>query len=208
MSLHHLALLIALFAPAAQPVHFQNERHAFIRGEKAVFRLATGKETGPVAFDTGGWMPARVKPVAGEARYMVDTRWLRAGDYDVRATLAKTGVVVFAIDPHAHLLLEQATGVPNHLEAHLRIRIAQWHNGRRPVRCIHLSFSLVLAARNASDFYPHMAFSTRRRGILREPATSVTADRSGRRSHRLLAATGGHRGAPHPACRRVAGAAC
>ena len=56
-----LIALLAVAASAAPPPRFLNERHAYVRGEKATLRLTVHPGTAPVAFDVSGWLPERVR---------------------------------------------------------------------------------------------------------------------------------------------------
>src|SRR5438094_947298 len=74
-----------VLAQNAEAPRFLNERHSYVRGEKAVLRLTVDAAATEVAFDASGSLAQRVKPDAREARYTVDTSLLRADNYEARA---------------------------------------------------------------------------------------------------------------------------
>jgi hypothetical protein len=86
-SLHAGTLALVLGScglAAAADARFADARHAFVRGESITLRLQTDLGD-DVAFDASGRLPRQVAVRDGEARYLLETAGLRAGDYEVRA---------------------------------------------------------------------------------------------------------------------------
>ncbi len=79
------------FLPAAFPeeAQFLNDRHVYIRGEKAAVRIQTGGEK--VRCDVSGWLPQTMRVESGKAEYAVDTALLHPGDYEIRAVALRSG---------------------------------------------------------------------------------------------------------------------
>jgi hypothetical protein len=86
--------VLAFSLPAAEAAQFLNERHAYLRGERAALRFQADADSDEVAFQVGSWLAERVKPDADEPRFVVDTSLLRAGDYMVRAQPFRAGKAV------------------------------------------------------------------------------------------------------------------
>jgi hypothetical protein len=80
-------MILPCTSRAEQKEGFVNERHAYVRGEEIVILFRTA--AGTVVFDISGWFPQTVDVQGGQASYVVDSRHLRAGEYEVRARTVK-----------------------------------------------------------------------------------------------------------------------
>jgi len=93
-----LPILIAVFSipSLAEPPHFVNTRHVYERGQACVLEFAAPGAS-HVVFVVSGFFERTVEVTDGRAVYEPDTRRLCAGDYTVRARVARDGADVETI---------------------------------------------------------------------------------------------------------------
>jgi hypothetical protein len=105
----------------ADTPHFTTTRHAYERGEEAVFTVRAPQATG-MMYDVSGWLKTEVGVEKYIASYVVDTDLLREGDYVVRARLLQDG------EPSGTLEFPITIG-PRHDKE--RIPVWRWGGGGR-----------------------------------------------------------------------------